>query len=270
MKLNLAKTIKADFKKWKPVVKAAGYDLNLQDSGNLLCIRTKNTGLKHEIKYRRKGKEVHKIILTAYNDHADIVKDWFQNVKGLNRPIKKWDYDSDKCATTDFQTIEHWLELADELKDIEGIVKRVRGINEDGFFANVVIVWRKAFETGMTAMIDRGSSLFDKVDHIIALNNPLAKDSWREHIVPIIVLIYEAIRMFKAGNSDAEIAVMLQQNLFVYHITKKQARYLDVDLGLRRSMPKGWKFGDSVWARLDAGGIDYNKKQLDRKIMEMV
>jgi len=84
-----------------------------------------------------------------------------------------------------------------------------------------------------------------------------AKDSYREHIVPIILLINEALKMFKEGATDAEIAVMLQQNLFVYHITNKQARHLDVELGLRTTMPKGWKFGDSVFARLDAAGIKY-------------
>jgi len=247
--------IKKDFKKFKPIVKKAGYDLlDKQAYMALLHIRL-NNGIKHEIKYKKYQGVIKPIILTAY-DHKQLkeIKDWFLE-KGLQRPEKAFDFTESKCATTYFKTIEDWLDLAKQLEEVDTIVRR--GINTHGLFDNIVKCWRTMFETGMTAMIDRRSSLFDRIDFIIKLNEPLAKDSHREHIVPIIFLINEALKMFKEGATDAEIAVMLQQNLFVYHITKKQQRHLDVELGLKTTMPKGWKFGDSVFARLDAGNIPY-------------
>lgn len=247
--------IKKDFKKFKPIVKKTGYDLlDVQAVEGLLYIRL-NNGIKHEIKYKKYQGVIKPIILTAYaHKQVEEIKEWFLE-KGLQRPEEAFDFAENKCATTYFKTIEDWLNLAKQLEEVDTIVRR--GINEDGFFANIVKCWRTMFETGMTAMIGRDSSLFDKIDYIIALNKPLTKDSYREHLVPIIFLINEVLKMFKEEATDAEIAVMLQQNLFVYHITKKQARHLDIELGLRTTMPKGWKFGDSVFARLDAAGIKY-------------
>ena len=243
--------IKKDYKKFKPIVKKAGYDLDDQaEKYSLLYIKL-NNGIKHEIKYKEHQGVIKPIILTAYNHkQVEEIKEWFLEKK-LDRPEKAFDFN--KCATTYFTTIENWLDLAKQLEEVETIVRR--GINEDGLFTNIVKCWRTMFETGMTAMIDRRSSLFDRIDHRITLNKPLTKDSYREHVVPIIFLVNEAIKMFKEGATDAEIANMLQQNLFVYHITKDQAKHLDNELGLKTTMPKGWKFGDSVFARLDAAGI---------------
>jgi hypothetical protein len=117
-------------------------------------------------------------------------------------------------------------------------------------------------ETGNPGMADR--YIFDKIDHLVTLNDPLPQDSYREHIVPLKLVIDNAFKMFSENSSDAEVAAMLQQNIFVYHITKQQAKYLDITLGLRTSMPKGWKFGDSVFARLDAAGIEYKKDTLKK------
>ena len=43
---------------------------------------------------------------------------------------------------------------------------------------------------------------------------------------------------------------MMKKNVKVYHITEKQAEYLDIKLGLRTTMPKDWKFGDDEFARI--------------------
>lgn len=250
---DLYKEIKKQFDEWKPIVEKAGYELTQQyKGGNLLFIRLKN-GIKHEIKWRRNKGVYKRIILTAFrHKQLEEVKQWFLE-EGLNRPAKAYDYDENVCATTDFQSLEHWLDLAKQLEEINTIVRR--GINEDAIFLRISRIWRKMFEEGMTAGMDR--FYFDKIDHLVALNDPLPNNSYREHLVPLTLIANEGLRMLKSGASDSEIAVMLQQNVFVYHITKQQAKHLDITLGLRTTMPEGWKFGDSVFARLEKAGIKY-------------
>ena len=87
--------------------------------------------------------------------------------------------------------------------------------------------------------------------HLIAQNAPLVKNSYREHIVPITMIIDEAARMLKDENANnGQLIEMLKKNLKVVHITEKQAEYLDIKLGLRTTMPKDWKFGDDEFARI--------------------
>ena len=43
--------------------------------------------------------------------------------------------------------------------------------------------------------LDRG--FFDKLDHLVAVNKPLVKNSYREHIVPLTMVIDEIFRMIK-------------------------------------------------------------------------
>ena len=40
------------------------------------------------------------------------------------------------------------------------------------------------------------------------------------------------------------------RNMYYVNILEKQAEYLDITLGLRTTMPKGWKFGDDPLARI--------------------
>ena len=113
----------------------------------------------------------------------------------------------------------------------------------------VVDFARIALRDGNTAYLDRG--FFDKLDHLVAVNKPLVKNSYREHIVPLTMVIDEIFRMIKDDNAtNAQIVEMMKKNVKVYHITEKQAEYLDIKLGLRTTMPKDWKFGDDEFARI--------------------
>ena len=98
------------------------------------------------------------------------------------------------------------------------------------------------------------------VDNDITVGKSTARteeNSYREHIVPCDYIIEEAIRMYEEGSSIEEVAVMINQNLFIVLISKEEAVKLDYELGLKTTMPEGWKFGDSVFARLDAADIQY-------------
>ena len=115
--------------------------------------------------------------------------------------------------------------------------------------------WHKAFSIKSEGLIDR--NFLDKIDEIIMENNPLPKNNWREHVVPCKVLIQEAKRIFLNGGTVEDIADMLDKNLVIVNIHESDARRLDGEMGLRDSMPEGWEFGDCIFARLDAAGIDY-------------
>ena len=52
-----------------------------------------------------------------------------------------------------------------------------------------------------------------------------------------------------------EITQMIISNLAIVLIHEDEAQHLDVTLGLRTTMPDGWKFGDSIYARFVAGDI---------------
>lgn len=132
--------------------------------------------------------------------------------------------------------------------------RRYSGINRDGLFVNIATVIKSASDTQMYDMITR--KVFDAVDDIVQWNDPLEEDSWREHVVPCTMIIEEAFRMYDEDfASVTDVAMMIQQNLFILHITKDQAHYLDYTLGLKTTMPDGWEFGDNPKARLIAAGI---------------
>ncbi|WP_052321244.1 hypothetical protein [Pseudomonas fluorescens] len=77
-----------------------------------------------------------------------------------------------------------------------------------------------------------------------------------EHLVPCSLIRDQAFRMFWAGKVVDEVALMLQRTLKIAHITKEEARLLDVDLGLKTTMPGNWCFETgAVTARLDLAGI---------------
>lgn len=84
--------------------------------------------------------------------------------------------------------------------------------------------------------------------------NPSAP-RWREHIVPCVMITERAIEMFNNGATYVEVAQMIAANLAIVVITQAEAKL--VDAKYQTTMPTGWQFGDSVFARLDAVGIAY-------------
>ena len=234
--------IHQDYINYKDIVKEHGYILNKQIKSNLLFIRLKNGQIKHEIKYFNNYKQIR----TAYkHKDLDVIKGFM-----IEKGFKIGDTLAiDKlCATAEFTNINDWLELAKTLEDVKGIRVK-RKINDDKAFLTLAKMLRVAYEDDNIGMIDRGP--FDKIDHLIAQNAPLVKNSYREHIVPITMIIDEAARMLKDENANnGQLIEMLKKNLKVVHITEKQAEYLDIKLGLRTTMPKDWKFGDDEFARI--------------------
>lgn len=115
--------------------------------------------------------------------------------------------------------------------------------------------WYNCFATGNERFVTR--ERLDMIDETISLNDPLPKNNWREHVIPCKVLMHEAKRIFLNGGFWEDIAKMLHENLAIVNIHESDARRLDGELGLRESMPEGWEFGDSIFARLDEAKINY-------------
>ena len=234
--------IHKDYIAYKDIVKNAGYILHKQIKSNLLFIKLKNGQVKHEIKYFKNYKQIR----TAYK-HRDL--DTIKNYM-IEKGFKLGNTLSiDKiCATADFTNINDWLELAVALEDVEGITDKKDLESYDMALEHIVVVARSAAKRGVKKLLKR--EVFDELDLYAAINEALEKSSYREHAVPITMIIDRIFTMIKDGATDAEIIEMIKKNLIVVHIKEKEAKYLDITLGLRTTMPKGWKFGDDPLARI--------------------
>ena len=242
--------IREEYQMFAPRVAKGGYELIHQDN-QVLYVKLRN-GLKVEIRYK---KNYGPIILAAWNHpQIEIIKEWFLD-NGYKEP--EVTHNLKVSVNTRFQDIQNFLKICERLEDIDGLVaiQRGRTIELDEFYIGVAEMIRVAVNRKITGALSR--DMFDKVDRLIARNKPLAENSYREHVVPCKMILDHAIDMVENGSSDEQIARMIEQNLVIVHITNDQAKYLDQELGLKTTMPDGWKFGDNIYARLEVANIDY-------------
>lgn len=134
--------------------------------------------------------------------------------------------------------------------------------DSSSIFLKLAKTYRFAEYNGLPQLVARGSSIMDSIDDIITVGQSVSRtedNSYREHVVPCDYLGREAIEMIREGKSDTEVAVMLQQNLFIVLITNEEAKLLDSELGLKTDMPDGWSIGGDPMARLQFAGIKIKK-----------
>jgi hypothetical protein len=81
----------------------------------------------------------------------------------------------------------------------------------------------------------------------------------REHVVPRLVVVGECHRLLATGATDRNIADVIRDNVKIVLISQEERLRLDSsrNLGLKQTMPKGWRFGDDIYARLHAAGIEW-------------
>lgn len=245
--------IEKEFLMYKDRVAEAGYELTIQPYGSLI-VKLRNN-VKVEIRYKKyKGKVLPIIILAWKHRQLDIIKEWFDN-NGYELP--EITHAITCSVNTKFLTIDNFIDICNKLEDIDGLVAttRGRGIDRENFFINVAKHIKLTVDMKSTGLLNR--EMFDKVDNLISINKPLLENSYREHVVPCTMILNNAIDMFEDNKTEEEVAQMIEDNLKIVHITKDQAKHLDIDLGLRTSMPSGWAFGDNIFARLDEAGINY-------------
>lgn len=81
-------------------------------------------------------------------------------------------------------------------------------------------------------------------------------DEYREHLVPRALIRDICLKQFEAGESIEHVASIIRNLLKVARISRDEAHHIDVQLGLRTSMPPDWDYrsGDYM-ARLRVGGV---------------
>lgn len=153
---------------------------------------------------------------------------------------------------------------------LDAIVARARGSATRAFPADVAdrAIWSKiarayrfAIDNEHQHMLDdhRHMLCADAVDHLITIGSSRARtadDSYREHVVPCVMIHNRAIEMTQLDASTVEIAAMIAANMMIVQITTAEAKRMDEDLGMRTTMPTGWIWGDDPLARLRHAGIE--------------
>lgn len=92
-------------------------------------------------------------------------------------------------------------------------------------------------------------------NNLIIVGQSTNESRYHEHIVPRVYVRDQASKMFNDGDEIEDVVVMLEKNLKVVLITDDEQKHLDAML--KEKMPDGWNFGDSIFARLDAAGINW-------------
>lgn len=92
-----------------------------------------------------------------------------------------------------------------------------------------------------------------------SLQEKAGKNPYREHPVPLDWIANKIFDMIKEGKPDEEIALMIKRNFKLALISNSEQDLLDNKLGLRTTMPEGYKDGDDPLTRLKFAGIEINE-----------
>jgi len=146
-----------------------------------------------------------------------------------------------------------------ELEDVE--CTRISKKLFDYTYSPMKIVQRYQFAISNEdqIMLDLCRNLLDadRYDDDIRLNKPASERSYREHVVPCVMIHNQIIELFlKNENIDLkEIEDLIKQNLRIAYITPEEAHKLDYEYNLRTTMPAGWCWGDDILSRLNHANI---------------
>lgn len=251
------------FDKFKKTLNDLEYE-DVYQEGNNLVLRS-NNGVKCEIKKRhytfgwlRKPWEL------------ELIKETFETAGyKCSEKRKKLDcinivFISDKDILTEF------LNLVALIESIESIVIRERNyaatkvftkeVAEREIFLKIVKRYKHAIDNEDQNMLDLARKLLegDDIDHLITVGHSAMRtvdESYREHPVPCIMIHNELIAMYLRKCSLTEMAQLLKQHLAVILVHPKEAEKMDIELGLRTTMPEGWTWGNSIFARLDSAEV---------------
>lgn len=238
-----------------------GYTRFYQEQKN--CVVHTFNGIKSEIK-----KKHYTFGWLRSPEELELIKEAFLT-KGYQLSNK---HKSENCVNilfTDIDPLEQFWILVEIVEAIEGIVVRERGqarkvfskeVDEENKFVKIVKRYQNAIENKDQELLDIARNLLssDSIDRMIVRGQSMdfvPEKAYREHAVPCILIHNEIIRMVLEDYSITEITQMIISNLAIVMINDDQAYKLDVELGLRSSMPDGWKFGDSIYARFNAAQI---------------
>ena len=176
-------------------------------------------------------------------------------------------------AYAEYEGLDKFWWLVNLIENISGIVARSRGLAYRPFkdvasmdiFLKIAKTYKFAIEIQHQNLLDTVRVLLeaDKIDDLIVKGCSIShreENSYREHVVPCVMIHNEVIRIFlNEGVGDEvvkKVANLIEANLVIIKITDEERVMLDVTLGLRTTMPADWVFGDDIYARFAAGNIE--------------
>ena len=169
----------------------------------------------------------------------------------------------------DGDVLESFWELVGIIESITTIVRKVRGqaikpiareVSERNIFEKIAKRFKYFIDSEDGFGLENTRALLegDSIDHLITIGesvNRTKENTYREHIVPCILIYNQAVTMTMEKRSVTEIAQMIKNNLAIVLITNEEAELLDNELDMQTSMPEGWEFGHDVFARLNVAQI---------------
>jgi hypothetical protein len=230
-------------------------ELRLHDPRRKAWVKDNVNGVKFEIEHY----DGQFRLIVAYNNKeiASVIREEFD--------------EADKRVSAAFFYAKHeddFLSIATRVKDFilsEGLAGENRRIKQrttdEGYFEKTAQIIELAVKLEHWDVLERGGLGFDAHDGLITIGKSKAmtenpnQPAWREHLVPCCMIKDKAIEMVKSSCSIAKIAQMLKENLAIMIISQEEQKIVDADF--QTTMPKGWEWGDSVFARLDETGILY-------------
>jgi len=169
----------------------------------------------------------------------------------------------------DYDILEEFFNIVDVIENITEIPQSRRTTarkvftkeeSDNSIFEKIARRYKFALDNRDQYMLDAARILLsgDDIDHIITIGESEKRtdtNTYREHIVPCIMIHNQAIDMLQSGTSVTVVAQMIKANLAIVLITNEEADKLDTELGLQTTMPVDWQFGNDVFARLIAAEI---------------
>lgn len=169
----------------------------------------------------------------------------------------------------DDDILESFWGLVGIIESITTIVRKVRGqaikpiareVSERNIFEKIAKRFKYFIDSEDGFGLENTRALLegDSIDHLITIGesvNRTKENTYREHIVPCILIYNQAVTMTMEKRSITEISQMIKTNLAIVLITNEEAEKLDNELDMQTSMPENWKFGDDVFARLTVAEI---------------
>jgi hypothetical protein len=253
--------ISFEFQEFESFCKTKGYAAYKQTE-SLFYIKTSNS-VKHEVKFIQKYGVIFVMGFGRSTEDLSKLRDMLTEAGYtiLNNLASK-------AIFIEYSNLDDFIELAKMIEDLDieaknrscGIKVFSKDVDETNKFEKIAKRYFYAIENEDQEMLDLARVLLsgDSIDNIITRGESVSRtenNSYREHIVPCIMIHNEAIRMVLAGYTKTEVAQMIATNLAIVRITNEEADLLDNKLKLKMTMPEGWKFGDNVFARLDAAKI---------------
>lgn len=253
---------KISFSLFKESCNERGYTERIFEDRNVFVLYS-NNGIKCEIKKN------HYTIgwLARPEDVAEmrkqILEQGFTEKKGKRSESRK---DAKDFINIEFDgdVLENFWIIVGTIEAITTIVRKVRGqaikpipreVSERNIFEKIAKRFKYFLEAEDGFGLENTRSLLegDSIDHLITIGESVKRtkeNTYREHIVPCIMIYNEAMTMTMEKRSVTEVAQMIKNNLAIVLITNEEAELLDNELDMQTSMPENWKFGDDVFARL--------------------